>query len=59
MNEEKKKIRKTDRQITEIGSLVYRQVASYADVLRARRSSLQRLRWRLISISDHRELLNL
>ena len=56
MNAEKKKLRKTDRQITEIGSLVYRQVASYADVLRAWRSSLERLRWRLISISDHREL---
>ena len=54
----RKKIRKTDRQITEIGSLVYRQVASYADVLRAWRSSLERLRWRLISISDHRELSN-
>ena len=58
MNEEEKKIRTTDRQITEIGSLVYRQVASYADVLRTWRSSLERLRWRLISISDHRELSN-
>ena len=30
----------------------------FADVLRAWRSSLERLRWRLISISNHRELLN-
>ena len=59
MNEwREKKLRKTDGQITEIGSLVYRQVASYAGVLKAWRSSLERLRWRLISISNHRELLN-